>query len=129
MLAQYAAMIRVIACIVVASLFTYFVYDYGYTRAEKRALQQDKAMVEAMADSLAAEQARSAELNGQVQQLLSRKPAKETIRELVNANPSDCVRPAAVTAGVQNEIHRANQAIAASRGGNPVSGNTTNRKH
>lgn len=117
---QYAAMIRVIACIVAASLFTYFVYDYGYTRAEKKSLEQDQASIKQMAESLAAEQVRSAELNGQVQQLLSRKPAKETIRELVNANPSDCVRPAAVTAGVQNEIHRANQAIAASRNGDSL---------
>lgn len=117
---QYAAMIRVIACIVAVSLFTYFVYDYGYTRAEKKSLENDQASIAKMAESLAAEQVRSAELNGQVQQLLSRKPAKETIRELVNANPSDCVRPAAVTAGVQNEIHRANQAIAASRNGDSL---------
>ena len=119
-MAQYAAMIRVIACIVAVSLFTYFVYDYGYTRAEKKSLEQEQASIKQMAESLAAEQVRSAELNGQVQQLLSRKPAKETIRELVNANPSDCVRPAAVTAGVQNEIHRANQAIAASRNGDSL---------
>lgn len=119
-MAQYAAMIRVIACIVAVSLFTYFVYDYGYTRAEKKSLEQEQANIKQMAESIAAEQVRSAELNGQVQQLLSRKPAKETIRELVNANPSDCVRPAAVTAGVQNEIHRANQAIAASRNGDSL---------
>ena len=113
-------MIRVIACIVAASLFTYFVYDYGYTRAEKKSLEKDQASIAKMAESLAAEQVRSAELNGQVQQLLSRKPAKETIRELINANPSDCVRPDAVTAGVQKEIHRANQAIAASRNGDSL---------
>ena len=119
-MATYAAMIRVIACIVAASLFTYFVYDYGYTRAEKKSLEQDQASIKQMAESLAAEQVRSAELNGQVQQLLSRKPAKETIRELVNANPSDCVRPDGITNGLRKEVDSANQAIAASRNGDSL---------
>ena len=117
---QYAAMIRVIACIVAAALFTYFVYDYGYTRAEKKLLEQEQAGIKQMAESLAVEQVRSAELNGQVQQLLSRKPAKETIRELVNANPSDCVRPDSITNGLRKEVDAANQTIAASRNGDSL---------
>lgn len=117
---QYAAMIRVIACIVAAAVLFVGGCRYGSLTVEVANLKASDAAWNEMGEKLAAEQARSAELNGQVQQLLSRKPAKETIRELVNANPSDCVRPAAVTAGVQNEIHRANQAIAASRNGDSL---------
>lgn len=117
---QYAAMIRVIACIVAAAVLFVGGCRYGSLTVEVDSLKSAEDSRQHAAKALEAEMVRSAELNGQVQALLSRKPARETIRELVNANPSDCVRPDAVTAGVQNEIHRANQAIAASRNGDSL---------
>ena len=117
---QYAAMIRVIACIVAAAVLFVGGCRYGSLTVEVANLKASDAAWNEMGEKLAAEQARSAELNGQVQQLLSRKPAKETIRELVNANPSDCVRPDGITNGLRKEVDSANQAIAASRNGDSL---------
>lgn len=126
---QYAALIRVIACIAAAALLFVGGCRYGATSAHLEAMLADEKEHRAIAESMAAEQVRSAELNAQVQALLSRKPARETIREIVNANPSDCVRPDAVTSGLQNEVDAANAAIAASRGGDPLQAYSVSQWH
>lgn len=122
-MAQYAAMIRVIACIVASAVLFVGGCRYGSLTVEVASLKATEKARQSMADALQAEQVRSSELNGQVQELLSRKPAKETIRTLIHENPSNCVRPAAVTSGLQTAADEANQAIAASRNGSSLQAN------
>ena len=124
---QYAAMIRVIACIVAAAVLFVGGCRYGSLTVEIDSLKSAEESRQAAAKALEAEMVRSAELNGQVHQLLSRKPAKETIRELINASPSDCLRPDSITNGLRKEVDSANKAIAASRNGDSLQADTAGK--
>lgn len=102
---------------------------YGVTKTENASMKAEQKAMNELAGKLEDERQRANGLNDQIRTLLDRPAARDTIRTVIRENPSNCVRPAATTDGLRQEINSANQAIAASRGGNPVSGNSTNRKH
>lgn len=126
---EYAALIKVVLVIGAAFLCIAASFNIGAKLERLKTLIEQRDAVDAMRQSLLDEQARNVELNEQIRTLLDRPAARDTIREIVKTNPSTCIRPTAVADGLRQEIDSANQAIAASRGGNPVSGNPANRKH
>lgn len=126
---EYAALIKAILVVGAASALFIGGCKYGATEAENSVMKSEQKAMGELADKLEEERQRANGLNEQIRTLLDRPAARDTIREIVKTSPSTCIRPAAVTDGMRQEIDSANQAISASRGGNPVSGNPTNRKH
>lgn len=117
---EYAALIRVLACILAASVLFVGGCRYGKVNAELAAYEAGDKARAALADLLDKERERSAGLNQEIRTLLNRPNARDTLREVIRENPSSCERPAAVTDGLRSEIAAANQAIAASGGNAPV---------
>lgn len=126
---EYAALIKLLLVIGAASALFLGGCHYGTTKAENASMKAEQKAMGELAERLEEERQRANGLNEQIRTLLDRPAAKDTIRTIIRENPSTCVRPAALVDGLRQEIDSANQAIAASRGGNPVSGNPTNRKH
>lgn len=117
---QYSAMIRVIACIVAASVCCAVSFNIG-TRLERlKTLLEERDKRAELVEKFNKEQARSAALNEQVRELLDRPAAKDTVRTVIRENPSNCARPEPVTNSLRAEVDRANQAIAASRNGDSL---------
>lgn len=86
-------------------------------RHENKALRADAGRQEALATAIEAERVRADGYSRQVIALLeATPPVTHTIREVVRANPSACVRPAPVTDSLHQALSRANQAIAAAGG-------------
>ena len=126
---EYAALIKLLLVIGAASALFLGGCHYGVTKTENASMKAEQKVMNELAGKLEEERQRANGLNEQIRTLLDRPAARDTIREIVKTNPSNCVRPAATTDGLRAEIDSANQAIAASRGGNPVSGNPTDRNH
>lgn len=126
---EYAALIKLLLVIGAASAFFLGGCHYGTTKAENASMKAEQKAMSELAEKLEEERQRASGLNEQIRTLLDRPAAKDTIRTVIRENPSNCIRPAAVSDGLRQEIDSANQAIAASRGGNSVSGNPANRKH
>ncbi len=126
---EYAALIKAILVVGAASALFIGGCKYGTTEAENSAMKFEQKAMNELAGKLEEERQRANGLNEQIRTLLDRPAARDTIREIVKTNPSTCARPAALVDGLRAEIDSANQAISASRGGNPVSGNPANRKH
>lgn len=126
---EYAALIKVLLVIGAASALFLGGCHYGTTKAENVSMKAEQKALSELAEKLEEERQRANGLNEQIRALLDRPAAKDTIRTVIRENPSNCARPPALVDGLRQEIDSANQAIAASRGGNPVSGNPTNRKH
>lgn len=121
---EYAALIRVLACILAASVLFVGGCHHGKTSAELKAYEDGDKARSALADLLDKERGRSAGLNDEIRTLLNRPNARDTIRETIRLHPSNCERPAAVTDGLRSEIAAANQAIAASGGNDAVPADT-----
>lgn len=117
---EYAALIRVLACILAASVLFVGGCHHGKTSAELKEYEDGDKARAALADLLDKERERSAGLNDEIRALLNRPNARDTLREVIRENPSSCERPAAVTDGLRSEIAAANQAIAASGGNDQV---------
>lgn len=115
-MSQYAALIKVIA--ILGAAFSLFIggCHYGKVSTRVKAYEADGKSQSALVEMLTKEQARSQEMSEQIRSLMDRPQAKDTIREIIRTNPSNCVRPTAVTDGLQVEIAAANKAITASRG-------------
>lgn len=126
---EYAALIKAILVVGAASALFIGGCKYGGTSAENSAMKSEQKAMSELAENLEEERQRSNDLSDQIRTLLDRPAAKDTIRTVIRENPSNCARPPALVNGLRQEIDSANQAIAASRGGNPVSGNPANRKH
>ena len=126
---EYAALIRALVMIGAASALFVGGCHYGVTKTENASMKAEQKAMSELAEKLEEERQRANGLNDQIRTLLDRPAAKDTIRTIIRENSSNCVRPDPVTNGLRQEIDSANQAIAASRGGNPVSGNPANRKH
>lgn len=126
---EYAALIKAILVIGAASALFFSGCHYGVTKTENASMKAEQKAMSELAEKLEEERQRANGLNDQIRTLLDRPAAKDTIRTVIRENPSNCTRPTAVSDGLRQEVDAANQAIAASRGGNPVSGNSTNRKH
>ena len=126
---EYAALIKVILVVGSASALFFGGCHYGTTKAENSSMKAEQKAMGELAGKLEEERQRANGLNEQIRILLDRPAAKDTIRTIIRENPSTCARPAALVDGLRAEIDSANQAIAASRGGNPLSGNPANRKH
>lgn len=126
---EYAALIKAILVMGAASALFIGGCKYGKTEAENSAMKSEQKAMNELAEKLEEERQRTNGLNEQIRTLLDRPAAKDTIRTVIRENPSNCTRPPAVVDGLRAEIESANQAIAASRGGNSVSGNPANRKH
>ncbi len=126
---EYAALIKAILVMGAASALVIGGCHYGVTKTENASMKAEQKAMSELAEELEEERKRANGLNEKIRTLLDRPAAKDTIRTIIRENSSNCVRPDPVTNGLRQEIDSANQAIAASRSGNPVSGNTTNRKH
>lgn len=126
---EYAALIKLLLVIGAASALFLGGCYYGVTKTENASMKAEQKAMNELAGKLEEERQRANGLNEQIRTLLDRPAAKDTIRTIIRENPSTCARPAALVDGLRAEINSANQAIAASRGGNPVSGNSPNRKH
>lgn len=126
---EYAALIKAILVMGAASALFIGGCHYGVTKTENASMKAEQKAMSELAEKLEEERQRANGLNAQIRTLLDRPAAKDTIRTVIRENPSNCTRPTAVSDGLRQEIDSANQAITASRGGNPVSGNPTNRKH
>ena len=126
---EYAALIKLLIALGAASALFIGGCHYGATKAENTALKADQKAMAELAGKLEEERQRANGLNDQIRTLLERPAARDTIREIVKTNPSNCVRPAAVSDGLRQEIDSANQAIAASRGGSKVPDDPADRKH
>ena len=126
---EYAALIKAILVMGAASALFIGGCHYGVTKTENASMKAEQKAMSELAEKLEEERKMANSLNEKIRTLLDRPAAKDTIRTIIRENSSNCVRPDPVTNGLRQEIDSANQAIAASRGGNPVSGNPTNRKH
>lgn len=126
---EYAALIKLLLVMGAASALFIGGCHYGATKTENSSMKSEQKAMSELAEKLEEERHRANGLNDQIRTLLDRPAAKDTIRTIIRENPSNCTRPTAVSDGLRQEIDSANQAIAASRGSNPVSGNPTNRKH
>lgn len=124
---EYAALIKILLVIGVASALFVGGCHYGSTTAENSYLKEDQKALSELADKLEEERKRANGLNEQIRTLLDRPAARETIREIVKTSPSNCVRPAAVSDGLRREIDAANQTISASGGGNTLSQHPADR--
>ena len=90
-------------------------------RHENKALRADAGRQDALNAAVEAERERADGYSRQVIALLeATPPVTNTVREVVRANPSACVRPEPVTLSLQSALGRANQALAASRGDGAV---------
>jgi hypothetical protein len=84
-------------------------------RHERNALEADANATADLNNKLEAERKRADGYSQQVIDLLERAPqATNTVREIVRANPSPCMRPGPVTDGLSLALASANQAITAS---------------
>lgn len=117
---QYAALIKMLA--ILGAAFSLFIggCHYGKVSTKVEVYEADGKSQSALVEILTKEQARSQEMSEQIRSLMNRPAARDTIREVIRTNPSNCVRPAAVTDGLQVEIAAANKAISASRGRDTV---------
>jgi hypothetical protein len=90
-------------------------------RHERDALQESAGAREALDKALADERARADRYSQQVIDILAATPAvTNTVREVVRANPSQCVRPEPVTDSLRSAAARASAALAAARGDGAV---------
>lgn len=90
-------------------------------RHENKALRADAGRQEALAAAVDKERERADGYSRQVIALLeATPPVTNTVREVIRANPSACVRPEPVTLSLQSALSRANQAIAAAGGDGAV---------
>ena len=126
---EYAALIKLLLVIGAASALFLGGCHYGVTKTENASMKAEQKAMGELAGKLEEERQRANGLNDQIRTLLDRPAARDTIRTVIRENPSNCARPPALVDGLWQEIDSANQAIAASRGGNPVSGNPTDRNH
>ena len=86
-------------------------------RHENKALRADAGRQDALNKAVEAERERADGYSRQVIALLeATPPVTNTVREVIRANPSACVRPEPVTLSLQSALSRANQAIAAAGG-------------
>lgn len=86
-------------------------------RHENAALRADAGRQDALNKAVEAERERADGYSRQVIALLeATPPVTNTVREVIRANHSACVRPAPVTDSLHQALSRANQAIAAAGG-------------
>lgn len=115
MTGQYAALARLLAMLLAASGLFFSGWYVNGLRHERNALEADASATADLNKKLEAERVRADGYSQQVIDLLERTPqATNTVREIVRANPSPCVRPGPVTDGLSLALASANQAIAAS---------------
>lgn len=119
MIPEAAKPYLILAGVVLAALGGAGLFGAGWyvngIRHERNALKADADSQSALNEQLANERERANGYSEQVIALLSAPKASNTIREVIRANKSDCVRPGPVTDGLRTEVDRANTAIAASR--------------
>ena len=120
-LTPYKILAALVACLLALGLSFSSGWYVNGLRHENAALKASSSARAAFDKEMAKEQVRAAGLDAQIRELLAREPAVKTVREVIRANPSACVRPAAVTDSLRTEVASANQAIAASRGDKAVS--------
>ena len=86
-------------------------------RHENKALRADAGRQDALNKAVEAERERADGYSRQVIALLeATPPVTNTVREVIRANHSACVRPEPVTLSLQSALIRANAAIAAAGG-------------
>lgn len=124
---EYAALIKAILVMGAASTLVIGGCHYGVTKTENASMKAEQKAMSELAEKLEEERQRANGLSEQIRTLLDRPAARDTIREIVKTNPSNCVRPAAVSDGLRQEIDSANQAIAASRGAGILPVDTASR--
>lgn len=124
---QYAAMIRVIACIVAVSICCALSFSIGAKLERLKTLLEERDKRSELVEKFNKEQAKSAALNEQVRELLDRPAAKDTVRTVIRENPSNCARPEPVTDSLRAEVDRANKAIAASRNGDSLQADSSGK--
>lgn len=117
---QYAALIRLLACLGAAIALFVGGCHYGKVGEQNSQYQANESRQAVLDKKLEEERARSEKLNEELRELLSQPKAGVTVREIVRSNPSNCTRPVAVTDSLQSAIGRSNQAIAASRSNGAV---------
>jgi hypothetical protein len=128
MTGQYAALARLLALLVAAAGLFFAGWYVNGLRHERNALEADAGRQEALNAEIAKERERADGFNEELKALLREPKAGTTIREIVRNAPSNCVRPAAVSDGLQSAIQRANQAIAAGTSGDPLPANPASPK-
>ena len=128
-MSEYAALIKLLIVLGAASALFVGGCHYGTITTENGSMKAEHKAMSELAEKLEEERQRANGLNEQIRTLLDRPAARDTIRTIIRENSSNCVRPDPVTNGLRQEIDSANQAIAASRGGRDVSGNSSDRKH
>ena len=90
-----------------------WLYRAGGNAARVDCMQAQAKQEAAYKAAMAAEQALAAEANEALRQRLAKPAPGKTIREAVNANPSDCRIDPAVSAGVRQAVAEANARAAA----------------
>lgn len=122
MFGQYAALARVLAMLLAAAGLFFSGWYVRGLKSERDALKESAGERARLDAQLESERKRADGYSQQVIDLLANTPqATNTVREIVRANPSACVRPEPVTDGLSRALASANQAIAASRGDKAVS--------
>lgn len=89
-------------------------HHYASIKSDNKALRADAGRQDALNKAVEAERERADGYSRQVIALLeATPPVTNTVREVIRANPSACVRPEPVTLSLQSALSRANAAIAA----------------
>ena len=111
----YLRLAGVLALLVAAAGLFFSGWYVRGLKSERDALKESAGERARLDEQLESERKRADGYSQQVIDLLANTPqATNTVREIVRANPSACVRPEPVTDGLSRALASANQAISAS---------------